>query len=143
MYQYDLSIPIDSIITAAAYLLKRDRRINDIRLGPDAKIYHSQNDSTYLNAIAAPNNKGAAANYQVRVVDLAFGKNTITLPDMLSQQLLPVPLSSLAGATRICQRNTAEIYRVVQEDCSGIQRVSWQHRVVNTVSNATDSTIAS
>lgn len=141
LYQYDLSYSTPTQVVDSAYLVTQANRPFNIRLGPDYKIYTTSLNDSFLNVINQPNLKGMACAYQEKAVDLAFGGNFYGLPYMLSSQLFAEPTSWLSGKTELCTSTTPEPYVIEQEECSGIQAVTWQHHGVNTVSNATDSTI--
>ncbi|MGH1338658.1 MAG: T9SS type B sorting domain-containing protein [Aureispira sp.] len=141
LYQYDLTLSTPTAIVNTAYLVQRAGKDSNIRLGPDGKIYQTIIDSSYLNAITQPNNKGIACAHQEKAVDLWLSRNSYGLPNTLPEQMFGAPIDVLTGQLNLCTKTTPERYQIVQNVCSGIQNVTWQHYGPNSITNTTDSTI--
>ena len=101
IWQYDLSITSDSMMTANARLVGGDSNnsIGALQLGPDHKIYVSRINVYYLGCITNPDSLNSTLKYTDTAVNLQGGYCQYGLPVMLNP---PLPKTALyEGAPQI------------------------------------------
>jgi gliding motility-associated-like protein len=75
IYQYDISLPSDSAILQSGIKIYSRSNGGSLQLGPDHKIYAGESETSYLDVINNPDEKGKLCNYKPNQV--ALGKNTL------------------------------------------------------------------
>jgi gliding motility-associated-like protein len=96
IYQYDLTVPANSIISTKTFVGATGNQNGAMQLGPDGKIYVAQTDQNYLGVINNPNTLGLGCNFNSMGVSISPNDSRLGLPNcfVAYEKLLPIDLGS-------------------------------------------------
>lgn len=104
LYQYEVSVPDSLTIRSSLTILKAGAFVGALQLGPDGKIYTTQNGGGYLGVITKPNLKGTACDYRTDAI-LLSAQCYLGLPNFM-EYIFYTP-SSTPTPFAYCLRPTA------------------------------------
>ncbi len=94
LYQYDLNAP--DIKSSRILISETKYHVFDMQIGPDGKIYYSEDDYSYLNQIEYPNVRGLNCNLHKNYIYLGGKKASGILPNELLYSKKPTATKSVS-----------------------------------------------
>lgn len=95
IFQYDLSVYTQKAIEKSRYRVRNTGKgtlAGSLQLAKDGKIYISDLDSKFMPAIANPNGKKSACDYQAKYIDLGDAKGRLGLPTFIQSFFVEAPI---------------------------------------------------
>ncbi len=132
IFQFDLQSA--DIISSKTLINSQIGFRGALQLAPDGKIYAVVpidyfNGTSFLDAINAPNELGAACNYQVDALDLGANVAMQGLPPFIASILLPIEITDGNSNQNLNQttakRCAGENYQLVAQNIQGNPTYNW------------------
>ena len=123
IYQYDLSASSTASIRASRQNIASGKATKPVlQMGPDGKIYCTQNGQSFLGVIDNPNAMGALSNFSENAISLGSGRGNLGLPNFLPGFFGDA--ISISGLTTPC-KNAIERYEINASSC--INSIVWNY----------------
>ncbi len=131
IYQYDLSAGSTANIRASRQNIASGKTTKPVlQMGPDGKIYCTNQNQSFLGVIDNPNAIGTLSNFSENAVSLGSGTGSLGLPNFLPGFFGDA--ISISGPTAPC-KNAIEKYEINASSC--INSIVWNYtgggRIVN------------
>ena len=132
IYQFDITQP--SPFNNPIHIASPPNQPSAIKVGPDGKLYVSENGNSYLSVINNPNASGLSCDYQSNAVYLEGQQARRGLPTLFYYKGFKYITGSEVSET-ICDGDSVEIYGVYYstptEIHDTIHLYSWKDSIVN------------